>query len=168
MPARLAQGAQRHAVEGRIGQPKGDGKADFWTAVGGQYKASLDYVVHLACESGTVHERGPEVRTTTIGVRRLEGASGSPVMLEMHRMGGVVLDAEGAPAGGAWVALPGLGRMTAAGADGRWDLSRVPPGEHEVVARGDDGTEAEATVTVPGPVPELTLAPRRRARAKRS
>ena len=31
----------------KVGQAKGD-KADFWTAVGGQYKASLDYVVRLS------------------------------------------------------------------------------------------------------------------------
>src|ERR687890_2217366 len=45
LAGRLAETARRFAIEGRIGQPKGDGKADFWSAVGGQYKASLDYVV---------------------------------------------------------------------------------------------------------------------------
>ena len=32
------------SIRTKVGQAKGD-KADFWTAVGGQYKASLDYVV---------------------------------------------------------------------------------------------------------------------------
>ena len=48
------------------GSRKRTEKADFWTAVGGQYKASLDYVVTLAFESGATLERGPEVRTQTI------------------------------------------------------------------------------------------------------
>src|ERR671936_190143 len=47
LAGRLSQTAQRYAIEGRIGQPKSDGKADFWSAVGGQYKASLDYVITL-------------------------------------------------------------------------------------------------------------------------
>src|SRR5829696_2093463 len=49
MPARLQALADRYPITGRIAQPKADGKADFWNAVGGQYKASLDYVVTIAC-----------------------------------------------------------------------------------------------------------------------
>ena len=66
LAGRLAETARRFPLEGKIGQPKSDGKADFWSAVGGQYKASLDYVVTLACESGVAYERGPEVRTQTM------------------------------------------------------------------------------------------------------
>src|SRR5215212_12263154 len=62
MTPRMAGLADRFPVEGRIAQAKADGKADFWNAVGGQYKASLDYVITIACESGTAFERGPEVR----------------------------------------------------------------------------------------------------------
>ena len=36
----------------RIGQPKGDHKAEFWTAVGGRYRVSLDYVVTIAVVPG--------------------------------------------------------------------------------------------------------------------
>ena len=74
LAGRLPETAQRFAIEGRIGQPKSDGKADFWSAVGGQYKASLDYVVTLACESGVAYERGPEVRTQTMGARLSDAA----------------------------------------------------------------------------------------------
>ena len=45
----------------------------FWNAVGGQYKASLDFVTTIACESGSAFERGPEVRTQTIAVRHADG-----------------------------------------------------------------------------------------------
>ena len=37
-------------------------KSDFWTAVGGTYKVSMDYVVRMSVESGAMFVRGPEVR----------------------------------------------------------------------------------------------------------
>ena len=40
---RLANGSQAWPIKARIGQGKGE-KSDFWSAVGGQYKVSLDYV----------------------------------------------------------------------------------------------------------------------------
>jgi hypothetical protein len=142
MPTRLeALGA----IEGRIAQPKADGKADFWNAVGGQYKASLDYVVTLPCESGTALERGPEVRAQTL---RLADRAGGTVS-ELHRFGGTVADGE-APAAGAWVALPELGLLATTGDDGRFLFNRVPPGRHTIVARTRDGGEATASVQVPG------------------
>src|SRR5918997_5852464 len=109
MPQRLQGLADRFPIEGRIGQPKADGKADFWNAVGGQYKASLDYVVTLACESGTVLERGPEVRTQTMSQRLSDGPART--ITELHRFGGTVAGADGEPIPGAWVALPDLGLL---------------------------------------------------------
>src|SRR3954447_17316289 len=44
---RLANGSQAWPIKARIGQGKGE-KSDFWSAVGGQYKVSLDYVVRLS------------------------------------------------------------------------------------------------------------------------
>ena len=55
---RLVGGSQPWPIKGRIGQGKGE-KSDFWSAVGGQYKVSLDYVVRLSVESGAKRERGP-------------------------------------------------------------------------------------------------------------
>src|ERR687888_2335255 len=62
---RLANGSQAFPIKARIGQGKGE-KSDFWSAVGGQYKVSLDYVVRLSVDSGAKLERGPEVRTQTV------------------------------------------------------------------------------------------------------
>ena len=62
----------RGPVETAVGRPRED-KADFWNAVGGQYKASIDYVVQIEVESGTRFERGPEVRTRTIRMRQSDG-----------------------------------------------------------------------------------------------
>lgn len=138
------------AIEGRIAQPKADGKADFWNAVGGQYKASLDYVVTIPCESGTAFERGPEVRTQTVRV------ADRPAVTELHRFGGTVADGE-APAVGAWVALPELGLLATTDGDGRFRFNRVPAGRHTIVARTREGGEATASVQVPGDRVDLEL-----------
>ena len=50
-------GSRRHPVApGRT-----EGGAEFWSAIGGTFKALVDYTASLACEAGTVRERGPEV-----------------------------------------------------------------------------------------------------------
>jgi hypothetical protein len=166
LSGRLAETAQRFAIEGRIGQPKSDGKADFWSAVGGQYKASLDYVVTLACESGVAYERGPEVRTQTLGARLADAPAST--ITEMHRFGGKVVDGDGAPLADAWITLPALGVFASSDRQGRFLLNRVPPGKHQLVARTREGAEAKAEIAVPGAVLDLTVAPGKRAAKKGS
>jgi hypothetical protein len=166
LAGRLSETARRFAIEGRIGQPKSDGKADFWTAVGGQYKASLDYVVTLACESGVAYERGPEVRTQTMGTRIADAPAST--ITEMHRFGGKVVDADGAPLPDVWVTLPALGQFASSDPQGRFLLHRVPPGKHKLVARTREGAEAKAEIAVPGAVLDLTVAPAKRAVKKGS
>jgi hypothetical protein len=154
MPARLQGLADRFPIAGRIAQPKADGKADFWNAVGGQYKASLDYVTTIACESGSAFERGPEVRTQTIGLRH---ADGPPAITEMHRIGGTVARKSGDPVAGAWVAIPTLGLLASADDDGRFRFDRVPPGRHAIEVRAPDGGKAGADVDVPGGKVDLVV-----------
>ena len=89
---RLANGSQAWPIKGRIGQGKGE-KSDFWSAVGGQYKVSLDYVVRLSVDSGAALERGPEVRTQTVRTRLSDGPART--VLEMHRSVGRVSEQEG-------------------------------------------------------------------------
>jgi Pvc16 N-terminal domain len=155
MPARLQGLADRFPLEGRIAQPKADGKADFWNAVGGQYKASLDYVVTIACESGTAYERGPEVRTQTISSRLSDGPART--ITEMHRFGGTVADKEGLPVAGAWVALPELGLLATSNAEGRFMFNRVGAGRHALLVRTREGGEAKAEVEVPGAKVDLVV-----------
>jgi hypothetical protein len=155
MPARLHNVAERFPIAGRIAQPKADGKADFWNAVGGQYKASLDYVTTIACESGTAVERGPEVRTQTVTTRLADGPARA--IVEMHRFGGTVADKDGAPVAGAWVALPELGLLATSGPDGRFRFDRVPSGTHSLLVRARDGGEAKADVDVPGSKADLVI-----------
>ena len=164
LAGRLAETARRFAIEGKIGQPKADGKADFWSAVGGQYKASLDYVVTLACESGVAYERGPEVRTQTILPRMSDGPAST--IHEMHRFGGKVVDAEGEPLADVWITLPELGLFAASDPQGRFRLDRVPGGTHALVARSRDGRQAKADIAVPGAVLDLQMAAPKTAKKK--
>jgi Pvc16 N-terminal domain/Carboxypeptidase regulatory-like domain len=151
---RLANGSQAWPIKARIGQGKGE-KSDFWTAVGGQYKVSLDYVVRLSVESGATLERGPEVRTQTIRTRLADGPPRA--VLEMHRTAGRVKDAQGEPLANVWVTLPDVGTWTASAADGRFRFDRLPPGRHRLLARTADGREADSHIEVPGAGVDLVI-----------
>jgi hypothetical protein len=155
----------RGPVETAVGRPRED-KADFWNAVGGQYKASIDYVVQIAVESGTTFERGPEVRTRTIRMRRSDARA--VTMEELHGLGGTVRDSEGEPVPHAWVVLPDLGAWAASDLTGRFRLPRVGPGTHRVVVRTLAGLETEANVTVPGAGLDVVVGPPSARKRRRS
>ena len=150
---RLRNGSQALTIKAKVGQAKGD-KADFWTAVGGQYKASLDYVVRLSVESG-VRRQVPQVRTQTIRTRLLDGPPSAVV--EMHRSGGTIAGDDGEPLDNVWVTLPDSGRWTATDANGRFRFDRLTPGRHRLLARTTDGREASGDLEVPGALLDLVL-----------
>jgi len=150
---RLRNGSQSMSIKTKVGQAKGD-KADFWTAVGGQYKVSLDYVVRLTVESG-VRRKVPQVRTQTVRTRLIDAPARA--MVEMHRSGGTVAGGDGEPLADVWIALPDSGRFTSTDPDGRFLFDRIPPGSHRLVARSADGTERAADLEVPGALLDLVL-----------
>jgi hypothetical protein len=150
---RLRNGSQALTIKAKIGQAKGD-KADFWTAVGGQYKASLDYVVRLTVESG-VRRQVPQVRTQTMRTRLLDGPPAAVV--EMHRTGGTVAAADGEPLKDAWVTLPDAGRFASTDAEGRFKFDRLTPGRHKLQVRTKDGREGSADLDVPGALLDIVL-----------
>ncbi|MGO9973786.1 MAG: Pvc16 family protein [Solirubrobacteraceae bacterium] len=135
------------SAEASVGRPREE-KADFWTSVGGQYKASIDYVVQIIVESGATFVRGPEVRTTTL--RTFQTDAPRPTLEQLHRFGGTISASDGSRIVGAWIALPDSGRWAASDRDGRFHFARVAPGSHRVKARTTDGREVEGTVTIPG------------------
>jgi hypothetical protein len=151
---RLVNGSQPFPIKGRIGQGKGE-KSDFWTAVGGQYKVSLDYVVRLSVESGARKQRGPEVRTQTVRTSLTDAPART--VLEMHRTGGSVRDKGGEPLADVWVTLPDVGSWTSSTADGQFRFDRLPPGRHRLLARTADGREADARLDVPGAGVDLVI-----------
>jgi hypothetical protein len=169
LPADVLNGADSASrlrdTETSVGRPREE-KADFWSAVGGQYKASIDYVVLVTVESGAVYTRGPEVRTQTVRTRLSDGAPRT--MEELHRFGGTVRDGDGEPVADAWVTAPELGLWTATDREGRFLLERIRPGALRLVVRTVDGGEAEATAQVPGQAADIAIGGRKRAGAKGS
>jgi hypothetical protein len=162
----LDGGTMLARAETSVGRPREE-KADFWTSVGGQYKASIDYVVHTQVASGASFVRGPEVRTQTIRTRLSDGPART--MTEFHRIGGTVSDADGQPLADTWVAIPETGMWTATKGDGRFRFDRIQPGTYRVVARTAAGDEAQAALEVPGGSADLVMsAGRPKPRAKRS
>jgi hypothetical protein len=151
--------AQPYALKTRIGAVREDGKADFWNAIGGSYKASIDYVVTLACEPGVIVQRGPEVLRRNLMTRRL-GADRS-VMEEMQRVDGILVDADAAaPIADAWLALPDASKWAQSADDGRFSFKGVPPGSHRCRVRGDDGSEGETELRIPSATRELRVSMR--------
>jgi hypothetical protein len=132
----------------RVAQARSDGGADFWSAIGGTYKASIDFVITLTAEPGTSVERGPEVRTQTLRLANQENRRGT--LVESHRVGGVVRNGEGEPVADAWVALPAAGAWTSTDAEGRFRFDRVAPGSYPCIARTADGHEGMGHLVVPG------------------
>jgi hypothetical protein len=150
----LANGSQQYPLRTRIAQERTTDRSDFWSAVGGQYKASLDYVVTVSCESGLVLERGPDVRTQTL--RLQDSAGGRSTVQELHRIGGVVSLAENEPVANAWVVVDDVG-WKVTGADGRFLFDRLRAGEYHCRVRGRDGSEVETSFEVPGAPLDLRL-----------
>jgi hypothetical protein len=148
LSATLANGAQRWPIRTQTAQARHEGASDFWSAVGGQYKASINYVVTLAIESGTVLERGPEVRSPRVLLRDLD-ASRSRVE-EMYQPGGTVATASGEPISGAWVVLQETGRWAETDAQGRFRLDWLRPGTYTCSVRTASGEQAVAELQVPG------------------
>jgi hypothetical protein len=95
-------------------------------------------------------------------------SDGPPAMLmELHRFGGTVRDADGEPVDAVWVAMPDSGLWTATDREGRFRLDRIQPGTHRVVVRSATGDEAEATAEIPGKPFEVVLGAKRRGGTRR-
>ena len=165
LEGRLASASLLRAIETEVGRPKEE-KADFWTSIGGRYKASIDYAVKLEVESGLTFTRGPEVRSQTVRLGHKDGPART--VEELHRFGGIVRGRDGEPVADAWVALPDLGRFTSSDREGRFLFDGMRPGDYSVVARTSTGEEASGTAKVPGAGVDLELrASRTRSPSKR-
>ena len=75
----------------------------------------------------------------------------------MHRSGGLVVDADGMGVRNVWVHLQETGQLAVTDGDGRFRFDRLRPGDYTVAARGPDGKETKAKLTVPGQGAEITL-----------
>ena len=150
----LAANPRLSEAETSVGRPR-EGKADFWTSVGGQYKASIDFAVIITIDSGASASRGPAVRTQTLRTRLSNGRTDA--VAELHRFGGTVRDGAGEPVADAWVTLPESGLWTTTGPDGRFILDRVRAGTQPLLARTLSGQELATRVTIPGDRADLVV-----------
>lgn len=139
----------------RVGQPGHDATPDFWSAVGGPYKLSFQYIVTLPFPSGSTLHRGPPVHTQHLVVG--DRLARRPGLEERSRVGGRVVDAGGAAVAEAWVSLRDLGRVSETDSLGQFAFTGVPPGSHAVLVRDRSGREAEGRLEVPGEMLVVTL-----------
>ena len=156
--------AQRYPLTTRIGVAREDGKADFWNAIGGSYKASIDYIVTLSCEAGVTVQRGPEVLRREVAARRL-GADRN-VVEEMRRVDGILVGEDDHAIAGAWLALPDIGKWAQSAGDGRFSFTGVADGSHRCRVRAEDGSEGETEFRIPRPSRDLRVSMRSRAQRR--
>ena len=158
-------GSQPYPLRTRVAEPRQSGSPEFWSSVGGSYKASLDFGVVLSCDSGASVERGPEVRTQTLRMRNLDGARAS--VEDLHHLRGAVRDGEGGPVPDAWVVMVGGPGWVAADEQGRFLIGPVRAGTHRLRARAPDGREGELEVVVPGGPSDVVVGAKASRKASR-
>ena len=133
----------------RVAQARSDGGADFWSAIGGTYKASIDFVITLTAEPGT--DRGARPRGAHADAApRLAGEPPRHAGREPPRRRHGRATPTAARSGDAWVALPTAGAWTSTDGEGKFRFDRVAPGSYTCVARTADGQEAVGELVVPG------------------
>jgi multidrug efflux pump subunit AcrA (membrane-fusion protein) len=113
----------------------------------------------------------------TLGVRQgdlweiVEGLKGDETLansrLNELATGVTVRTGSGEPIVNAWVLLEGVGAWAVSDRNGRFLMDRLPTGEHHFLARAPDGTEGEATATVPGGVVDIAIGPAPKAPARK-
>ena len=156
--------AQPYPLTTRIGAPREDGKADFWNAIGGSYKASIDYVVTLSCDAGVTVQRGPEVLRRELATRRL-GAERN-ILEQTQKVDGVLVGDDGEAIADAWLLLPDIGKFADSAGDGRFSFIGVSDGSHRCRVRCADGSEGETEFRVPPDSRELRVSMRAAAQRR--
>lgn len=125
---------------------------DFWNAIGGQLRPSLDYRVTLSM-SYLPAISFPMATTLRVG---LDGD-------EFYIIGGTVWDSSPAPRGipGAWVRLDETGHTYVTDAEGRFRIDRIAAGAYTFTVRAVGYREGSKPRQVPQPdgVYDVTLIP---------
>lgn len=122
---------------------------DFWTAIGGALRPSLDYKVTISMEFQNI-VTGPMV-TTQISRYTQYDSAGSPE--ESIQIGGQVLDSANPsnPIPNAWVRLDTTGETQISDAAGRFVFSNVIRGQHALQVRAVGYQDSTRIIQVPEP-----------------
>ncbi len=154
LPASLLVGEPPQPPTAEVAHVRDEARAEFWTALGNQYKVSLQYTVNVLCDTGIGAARGPAVRSEAIALQA--GREGGGTGEASFTIAGEVTDRSGAGLAEVAVSVPALGLACVSGSDGRFVLPALPAGQHVVQARAQ-GRLASVQLTVPGDRLALTL-----------
>ncbi|MFZ2051605.1 MAG: Pvc16 family protein [Solirubrobacteraceae bacterium] len=153
LPPSLLVGEPPQPLIAEVAHVRDEARAEFWTALGNQYKVSLQYTVTVLCDTGVGSPRGPAVQTEAIA---LQAGRESGPREESFTVAGQVTDLGGEGLAEVAVSVPALGLTCVSGSDGRFVLRALPAGRHAVQARAQ-GHVASVQLTVPGDPLALTL-----------
>lgn len=119
---------------------------EFWTALGGQLRPSLDYQVSIAMDYRSM-SLGP-IASTRVLSTRLTDSGGAEASLTF---GGTVTDdaAQPMPIADAWVFVPELGSTVTTDGDGHFLISDIAPGNYTLRVRASGYQEHNQLYTVP-------------------
>ena len=115
--------------------------SDFWSAIGGQLRPSLEYKVTIALPYQQP-ANGPMVTAISLGL-----AGDSP----FYTIGGTVWDANTPPnpVASAWVRLNQTGQAYVTDENGRFLIERIPAGNYTLTVRAVGFQEGSRSVSVP-------------------
>lgn len=74
LPASLQVGDPPQPLLAEVAHVRDEARAEFWTAMGGQYKVSLEYTVTVLCDPHLLAPRGPDVQAVSAQVTPKNGA----------------------------------------------------------------------------------------------
>jgi len=122
---------------------------DFWTAIGGELRPSLDYRVSLSLDYRDLVS-GPMVTTQISAFTQWDPASAPE---ERIQIGGQVADSAvpPQPVPNAWVRLDSNGAMAVSDTDGRFVFQGVTRGAHVLRVRAVGFTDSVRNIQVPEP-----------------
>lgn len=145
--------AQKLPLPTLVAQPdSARNSGDFWNAIGGQLRPSLEYGVTLALDYQDV-ERGPLATAVRarVGSRdgdaeRIAGRADS-----LYAVGGTVRSGApgAAPVPAAWVRIDETGELAVTDEGGRFVVQRVQPGVYTLRVRAGGFQEASQPLAVP-------------------
>jgi hypothetical protein len=128
---------------------------EFWSALGGQLRPSLDYRVTLSLDYRP-KVTGPLVTTQ---ISRFLGSDLGGASDEQIQFGGLVLNTAvpPQPIANAWVRLDSLGRAEVTNAAGQYVFTGVPRGPQVLRVRAVGFQEAVRNIAVPEPAGDYNV-----------
>lgn len=132
LPSSLLIGEPPQPLIAELAHVRDEARAEFWTALGNQYKVSLQYAVTVLCDTGLRSPRGPAVQTEAIA---LQAGRDSGPREQRFTVAGRVTDLDGEGLAQVAISVPAIGLACVSGRDGRFVLRAMPAGRHAVQAR---------------------------------